>query len=97
MAPTAPEPLPSDRPDFEGRRRRVVDDLGEGIDALARGEAVVLLTDPSSAPGALAAVVERGRAPVTGGGRLAVFVGEPSDPADRELATVMAEELFLLH
>jgi hypothetical protein len=79
--PTPPRP--------DAPQARVVDDVGEALDAVGRGRAVVLVADTASAPEAVTGLGSPGSP-----GRLAVFVGDPSDPADRELAGVMADELF---
>ncbi len=56
----------------------------------------MLLTDRASAPDAGAARGQLVRNPVPGGGRLALFIGDPSDPVDRALAATMADEVFPL-
>jgi ABC-type sugar transport system substrate-binding protein len=63
----------------------VVDDLGEALRRVADGESVVLLVDVDAPL--------LGELPA-GPGRLAIFVGSPSDPRDWEAAGVMAAELF---
>jgi hypothetical protein len=63
----------------------VVDDWDEAVRLLVEGHSVVLLLDVDARP----------CGPVPAGpGRLAVFVGSPSDPAAWEAARAMAAELF---
>jgi hypothetical protein len=61
----------------------VVDDPDEAM-RLSRQDRGVVLILPEDAP----ALAE------DGAGRLAVFVGSPSDPSDRSLAAAMSVELF---
>ncbi len=60
--------------------------------------ALVAVTTPTEPAGGVApdATMPPGDSPgaADGGGRLAVFVGDPARVADRDLARVMAEELF---
>ena len=63
----------------------VVDDKEEAARLVAEGHDVVLLVDVDAPP--------VGPAPA-GPGRLAVFVGSPSDPAAWDAARAMAKELF---
>jgi hypothetical protein len=62
----------------------------DGAAALAsQGQAVVLLVTPAAAPDAVTAL-----AGGVGPGRVALFVGDPANPADRAGAQSMAAELF---
>lgn len=85
---------PSEPPPPDDRRRRVVDDLGLAMGALRQGDAVVLLTGPEPAPDGAPELKQRGSRPEPDGGRLALFIGDPSNPVHRELAATMADELF---
>ncbi len=87
-------PPPSEPP--QDHRPQVADDLDQAIVAVRRGEAVVLLTDRASDPDVVTARDQLGGSPAPGGGRLALFVGDPSDPDDRAQAGAMADELFPL-
>lgn len=53
------------------------------------GVAVVVIGPDSTGLGRVAAELR-----AEGPGRIAVFVGDPDDPADRDQAAVMAEEQF---
>jgi len=69
-------------------------ELTSALAVLRQGGRTVLVASPAQAAVALAATPGDSPGPADGGGRLAVFVGDPARVADRDLARVMAEELF---
>lgn len=62
----------------------VSDDPAEALELVRRGRNVVLIVNEET----VATPVEEGK------GRLAIFVGDPSDPATHATAHEMDEELF---
>jgi hypothetical protein len=69
----------------------VCTDIGAAQVLQAAGVAVVMMGLDSAALGRRAAEL---RETASSGGRVAIFVGDPDDPADLSSALVMAQEQF---
>jgi hypothetical protein len=68
---------------------RVCSDMGDAVEAARAGAAVVLLGPDAGALGQAARTLR-----AACGGRVAVFVGDPADPAVRVAAAELAAEQF---